>query len=376
MFSSQTSDLHWRIGFEIELMAPKGASRQNLAEAIAKSFGGTVRRYFHLQSEFSKVPESPVFDNLTLGFEVVDAEGQWIAKCVDDLTLQDDLDETKTPKLGWYRIVSDDARLLELVRCQANASAPISEVLNPITHLFGTTILIGAGLIDASNMFRVTDEMGRSIAIAAPLPGERERPCELIFPPIDSNHFYRLDSILSIARSLGFTAPIEGAIHLHFDATPLYSARVFANLVNLLWTHGNNLKRLVETNPQCRRLGTWSNSLIELVNQPEFSDLSWTEAQTRLAQVKLTKYCDFNLRNIVHKVPNKETFEARIFPVWLESQTIIEAAGLIEAILQQAIASDRINHKSPVDWNQMSLFLDELPISEWFRDICRQKKDY
>jgi len=376
MLISQTSDLQWRIGFEIELMAPKGTSREDLAKAIAKSFGCSVRRYFHLQSEFSKVPESPVFDNLTLGFEVVDAEGQWIAKCVDDLTLQDDLDKTQIPKLGWYRIVSDDARLLELVRYQADANAPISEVLTPIAHLFGTTISMGAGLIGASNMFRVTDQMGRSIAIAAPLPGERERPCELIFPPIDSNHFYRLDSILNIARSLGFTAPIEGAIHLHFDATPLYSARVFANLVNLLWTHGNNLKRLVETNPQCRRLGAWSNSLIELVNQPEFSDLSWMEAQTRLAQVELTKYCDFNLRNIVHKVPNKETFEARIFPVWLESQTIIEAAGLIEAILQQAIATDRINYRSPEEWDEMSLFLDELPISEWFRDICRKKKNY
>jgi hypothetical protein len=349
MFSPHTSNLAWRIGFEIELMAPKGVSREDLAKAIAKSFGGSVRRYFHWQSEFSKVPESPVFDNLTLGFEVVDDGGQWIAKCVDDLTLQDDLDKTQSPKLGWYRIVSDDARLLELVRYQADANAPISEVLNPIAHLFGTNILMGAG-----NMFRVTDEMGRSIAIAAPLPGERERPCELIFPPIDSNHLDRLDSILSIARSLEFTAPIEGAVHLHFDATPLYSARVFANLVNLLWTHGNNLKRLVKTNPKCRRLGNWSNSLIELVNQPDFRDLSWTEAQTRLAQVELTKYCDFNLRNIVHKVPNKETFEARIFPVWLESQTIIEAAGLIEAILQQAIATDRINYKSPVQWDEMA----------------------
>ena len=369
MCSLQTSNLHWRIGFEIELMAPKGSSRQDLANAIAKSFGGFVRRYFYLQSEFSKVPESPIFDNLTLGFEVVNAEGQWIAKCVDDLTLQDDLDKTQIPKLGWYRIVSDETRLLELVRYQADANAPISEVLNPIAHLFGTTISMGAG-----NMFRVTDEMGRSIAIAAPLPGERERPCELIFPPIDSNHFYRLESILSIARSLGFTAPIEGAIHLHFDASPLYSARVFANLVNLLWTHGNNLKRLVDTNPKCRRLGNWSNSLIELVNQPKFSYLSWTEAQNLLAKIELTKYCDFNLRNIVHKVPNKETFEVRIFPVWLESQAIIEAARLIEAILQQSIVTDRINFRSPVEWNEMSSFLDELPISEWFRGIYRKKE--
>lgn len=35
--------------------------------------------------------------------------------------------------------------------------------------------------------------------------------------------------LLSAARSVGFTIPAEGAIHLHFDAVPSCSAFIFAN---------------------------------------------------------------------------------------------------------------------------------------------------
>jgi len=368
MLTSSIPDLGWRIGVEIELMAPRGLSRQHLAEAIAQSCGGSIRRYFHPQSELSKVPGATVFDNLTLGFEAIDAQGQWLAQCVDDLTLQEDLDKAQPPQPGWYRIVSDDARLLQLICCQADAKAPLAEVLQPIARLFGTTAEMGAG-----NMVRVADAIGNSIAIAAPLPGERERPCELITPPIDTNHGCRLESLLDIARSLGFTAPVEGATHLHFDATPLYSAGALANLVNLLWTHGKNLRRLVGTNLHCRRLGDWPDALIERVQNPEFRSLSWSEAQASLAQLDLTKYCDFNLKNIVHQVATKPTFEARIFPVWLDSQPIIEAAALMEAILRQAIAPEEIPYRAPLAWDGMAALLDELPLSEQVRSTWRSR---
>ena len=104
------SFLNWKIGFEIELMAPRGLSRQDLAESIASANDAGVRRVFHPQSELSQVPGTPVFHNLTLGFEVIDRQGNAIARCVDDLTLINDLDKTHEPQPGWYRIVSDDTR--------------------------------------------------------------------------------------------------------------------------------------------------------------------------------------------------------------------------------------------------------------------------
>jgi hypothetical protein len=335
----------WKMGVEIELLAPPGRSRQDLAVAIAAHAGAQVRRIFHPQGEPSKVPGTPVFENLTLSFVVEDAQGNLLAQCVDDLTLQDDLDRQHPPQPGWYRIVSDDARLLRLIMHHADPAAPLQTVLEPIAALFGTRIEHGEG-----GMVRVKDESGASIAIGAPLPGERERPCELITPPIESDHLDRLESLLGLARSLGFGIPAEGAIHLHFDATPLCSASAVANLVTLLGLHGETLKQHMGTNPRCRRLGAWPQALFELIASPTFIHLAWADAQEQLAQLQLTKYCDFNLRNLVHSVPNKHTFEVRILPVWLHGEKIVEAASLFAAILQWACEEGRQRKPVPADF--------------------------
>ncbi len=360
------SFLNWKIGFEIELMAPLGLSRQDLAESLAKSNHGLVRRFFHPQSELSQVPGTPLFHNLTLGFEVIDKQGHLIARCVDDLTLVDDLDKTEKPKPGWYRIVSDDSRLLQLIESQADPADSLNDVLKPIASLFSTHSEEGPG-----GMVRVADSTGNPIAIAAPLPGERERPCELITPPINTNHCDRLEILLSAARSIGFTIPVEGATHLHFDAIPLCSARVFANLVNLLWAHGANLKRLVGTNPRCRRLGMWDQELLILINQSDFCELPWSDAQARLAKLELTKYCDFNLKNLINSIPNKFTFEARIFPSWIHPQPIIESAALMEAILRYAATASKISPTAPLEWKLESVqeFLKVLPLAEHYRSV-------
>jgi hypothetical protein len=360
------SELNWKIGFEIELMAPKGLSRKDLAEAIAQQHNGFVHRIFHPQSEPSHVPGTPLFHNLTLGFEVIDSADNLIARCVDDLTLQNDLDKTQPSQPGWYRIVSDDTRLLQLVVCQANPEATSGEVLKPIADLFATQLEAGPG-----GMMRVADHTGNPIAIAAPLPGERERPCELITPPIDSNHFQRLELLLNQARSLGFTIPCEGATHFHFDAVKLCSPRVFANLVNILWTYGEILPKLVGTNPNCRRLGIWDEELLILVNEPDFCEMSWSDVQALLAKLELTKYCDFNLKNLIHQIPDKFTFEARIFPSWLHPEPLIAAAALMEAILNYAISSDKISPTAPLAWKLASVqnLLQTLPIAEDFRQV-------
>jgi hypothetical protein len=358
------SELNWKIGFEIELMAPPGLSRQDLAEAIAQQHDGFVRRIFYPQSEPSHVPGTPLFHNLTLGFEVIDREGNLIVRCVDDLTLQDDLDKTQKPQPEWYRIVSDDTRLLELVVCQADPKASATEVLQPIADLFATQVEVGPG-----GMTRVADHTGNPIAIAALLPGERERPCELITPPIDRHHFQRLELLLNKARSLGFTIPCEGATHFHFDAIKLCSPRVFANLVNILWTYGEILKKLVGTNPDCRRLGTWDEELLRLINDPEFCEMSWCDVQEQLVKLQLTKYCDFNIKNLIHQIPDKFTFEARIFPSWLHPEPLIESAALMEAILNYAVSASKISPTAPLEWKLESVqdFLNILPIAEHIR---------
>lgn len=359
-------ELSWKIGFEIELLAPKGLNRKIIAESIAQANHGSVRRIFYPQSEPSQVPGTPLFHNLTLGFEVIDKQGNLIAKCVDDLTLQEDLNKSQPSQPGWYRIVSDDTRLLQLITNQANAKQTKTQVLKPIADLFGTSTEEGAG-----EMIRVVDNTGLPIAIAAPLPGERERPCEIISAPIDTNHREKLEVLLKTARLLGFTIPIEGATHIHFDALPLCSANVFANLVNVFHARGEILKRLVGTNPKCRRLGNWDIALLKLVNESGFRELPWEEAKKLVMKLEITKYCDFNVKNLIYPIPDKLTFEARIFPVWLDSQPIVEAAALIEAILNYAITASEISLHAPIEWKLESVekFIQSLPMSEEMRDI-------
>ncbi len=327
----------WTIGCEIELLAPRGSSRRTLAEHYARTAGGSVTPFFHPQSELSLVPDTPVFENLTLGFEARDAGGTVIARCVDDLTLIEDLDREHPPAAGWFRVISDDRRLLELVMRTGRADAGPLEAVAPVAALFGTQ-----PETFADGIVRVTDRNRSPIAIASRLPGERERPCEIVTPPIASDHAARLEALLAPARELGFTLPVESATHIHYDGARLRDARALRNLVRLVTTWSPALKRLVGTNPRCRRLGGWPEELYDVVEAPDFVELPWDEAQARLAELGLTKYCDVNIKNIVHDIPDKPTIEVRVLPGLRDTQPIIDAAALFEGVLRLACESREI----------------------------------
>ena len=140
----------------------------------------------------------------------------------------------------------------------------------------------------------------------------------------------------------------------------------FATRLKLFWTHGDNLRHLVGTNLNCQRLGKLPKYLWELVNNSRFQQLSWLEAKTQLTNLPLSKYCDFNFKNLVYSLPDKYTFEIRIFPVWLEAKLIVFAAELIEGILNQAISLPYIPPQETLSWDlvKVQYFLDNLPISQ------------
>jgi len=81
-------ELTLRTGFEIELLAPPGSDRQ--ADVIAARAGGHVRRGPHADSRPSPVPGS----------------------------------QPRPGHRGWYRLVTDDVRLLRLVRRHVDPCAP------------------------------------------------------------------------------------------------------------------------------------------------------------------------------------------------------------------------------------------------------------
>ena len=362
----QKNDLNSRIGFEIELLAPKGKSRLDLAEAIAKLFNGTVKRVFHPQAEPIHVPNNPIFENLTLGFKIYSSSHELIALCLDDLTLQADLDKTKRPKENWYRIVSDDSRLLQLVTCQVDAELHINEALTKIADLYHTTVQS-----DHSGMKRVVDQNHQTIAIAAPLPGERERACELITSPIQYDHQEKLNTLLNIAKSHSFTIPSEGATHLHFEAFEFHSAHVIRNIINLFGTYDKLLMALFNTNKKCIRLGRWHQSIFELVEKPWFPTLPWQKVKDEFKQLPLTKYCNYNLVNIIHEIPEKPTFEVRILPSTLDSFEITCAASVIETLLIMARSSRSYSQTLAISPSKENIqeFLNTMNISNSIRQF-------
>lgn len=323
------------VGVEVELLAPPGSNRRMLAEHLAKRIGGRVRAFFHLDSEPSKVSGKPVFYHLTQGFEVLDADSQPLAKCIDDITLQQDLDKTTAPQPGWYRIVSDEVRLLRLITHHTQADLPLSESLLAVGELFGTQPHASQG-----SVYRLSDSSGASIALAAPLPGERERPCELVTAPLRADDRRTLPLLLECAAELGFLLPTEGATHLHFDGQPFCSAPILQTLVNTLHPQREQLHQQWRTNPSCRRLAPWSEALLAAINAEDFTALDWPQAQARLAKLPkkdLSKYCDFNIRNLILPIPDKHTFEVRILPATLNAADIHAGIdwfqGLFAAIL-------------------------------------------
>lgn len=325
-------ELSWKAGFEIELMMPRGRSRVDLARRVAGHDGGTVARFFHPQSEPSQVPGRPTFENLTLGFRALGADGRLLASFVDDLTLQAGLERSTAPREGWYRIVSDDGRLLRLLARHADAESELEGAMSPLAGLFGTELERHEG-----GMLRVVDERRVSVAIGAPLPGERERPCEIVTAPIVTGHAEVLSGLLADAAAEGCTVPVESATHIHFDATAFESAPAIAALVDLLWRHGDGLKALVGFNPRCVRLGRWPAAVHQLTSSSAFREMAWPAAQAALMQTGLTKYCDYNLLNLASGNRQKYTVEIRVLPTWMEAAPLLRAAALFEGVLRWAI---------------------------------------
>lgn len=344
--------LDWKTGFEIELVLPKGKSRLDLAHRVAARTGGTIHRVFHAQAELSSIEDKPTFQNLTPGFEVVGVDGQMIARFVDDLTLLDGFDLKAPPLPGWYRIVTDDGRLVSLIEANCDPDAGMETVLEPLAAMFGTALEF-----HTSGMNKVSDRKGSSVAIAAELSGERERGCEIVTAPIAANHAEVLAALIDDALAEGCIVPLEAALHIHYDAAPLLSARTIARLVNALDRHGEALKDRLGTNLNCRRLGRWPDDLIDLVADEAFLAMDWPEARRALQGLALTKFCDFNLLNIAQAVKGKHTFEVRILPVSLDAREIVAQAELLAAILDWAIAPDGADAAEDLD-----VFIGNLPL--------------
>jgi Putative amidoligase enzyme len=321
--------LRSRVGVEIELLAPPGSTRADLAGAIAGRVGGRVAPVFHRDSEPSAVPGMSSFRHLTRGFTVVDGDGVEVCSVVDDITIVAGLDVRATPLPGWHRIVTDDARLLNLLAEVCDPAADLAEVLKPVAALFGTEVQ-QAG----ESIHKVTDRDGSSVAMVAPLPGERHRPAEIVTVPLVADHAAALERLLAPARELGCTVPVEAAVHLHFDAAPFRTPPAFANLVELFAAWRPALWRLLATNPRCRRLAAPPAELVERCAELRGLD-GWAQVTAALGGIELSKYSDLNLTHLVRAPAVKDTLEVRVLPGADTAEDIMGRAALVEDLLDR-----------------------------------------
>ncbi|BCJ56186.1 hypothetical protein Asp14428_76610 [Actinoplanes sp. NBRC 14428] len=248
-----TAPLHRRTGFEIELMAPPGLSRQSLARDLAGRHGGRVHPVWHHDSEPSLVPGLGRFLHLTQGFEVRRADGSPLCTLVDDVTLLAGLEPRTPPPPGWFRVLTDDSRLLRLLARHSDPGGTIGAALDATAQLWGTRVERHGAI------HHLADAAGATIAMAAPQGGERERPCEIVTPPLSTGHAEALEELLAPARELGFTVPHEAAVHLHLDGAPFRQPHALANVVRLFASWREALRVVLQTNPACRRLAPCRN---------------------------------------------------------------------------------------------------------------------
>lgn len=329
-------ELLWRTGFEVELLAPAGSDRSLLAAEIAARCEGEVRESFHTDSEPARVAGVGVFRHLSPAFDVVDADGLPVARLVDDITIQSDLvaASDQPGRRGWYRILSDDVRLLRLIERHSTPGAPVATVLMPIAELFGVAVEVFPAAA------RVDDAGGATVAVAMPLPAGRERPCEIITPPLVRGHGRALEELLAPARQLGFTVPQEAAVHLHVDGAPFRRPEAFANLVRLFGHWREVLWAALETNPACRRLGPLPLELMSLVEH-DWQDIDgrtgWSRLQEAAESVGVTKYADVNLVQLLSERPVRDTVEVRILPGSIDGAGIVRRSALVEALLVRCL---------------------------------------
>jgi len=320
-----TARLRRRTGFELELMAPAGLSRHTLALDLADRCGGRVQPVWHRDSEPSLVPGLGRFLHLTQGFEVRRADDSLLCTLVDDVTLLDGLDPRTPAPPGWFRILSDDPRLLSLIATHSDPAGSLPTALDAVAKLWNTDVQ------QIADVFSLNDPLGPTIALAAPQGAERERPCEIITPPLSTGHGAALEELLGPARELGFTVPNEAAVHMHLDGAPFRQPAALANVVRLFAHWREPLRLLLQTNPACRRLAPLPEQLVLAADgSPSYEDL-----QRAATAGGLTKWFDVNLTQLLKPDPLRDTIEIRILPGMIETADVLNRAALVELLLDR-----------------------------------------
>ncbi|MDP1822685.1 MAG: amidoligase family protein [Archangium sp.] len=321
-----------RVGLELELLAPPGKTRFDLARALAKRAGGALRLAFKYHGQ-GELPDGRPDCQLTPTARVL-VRGKWFCSVVDDPTIVDELAPTDE-KLRIAR--TDDVRLAAWIErnCHARFAGP-STPLGMNGAAFASLVKTFAAKEEEDGF---VDPWGLPLVRWHEVSAERARVCEVVLRPLGRKALApTLRRVLKLASSLGFTVPVEAAIHAHFDAAPFRSTRALRRLV-LDWTEQRtSLLRVLEPNPRCRKLGPFPPDVVR-VAQAATDDLPFETLAAGLLLGGLHRAVDLNLLGLVERYPKQPTIEVRCLPGSLDADATLGRLAHAEAFLADVTSS-------------------------------------
>ncbi len=308
------------VGLELELLAPVGNNRDDLARALARDFGGALRFGTSYHGE-GHLPDGHPDCRLTPASRV-DVKGAWFASFVDDPTIRDDLLDP-TPQRRVAR--TDDVRLAAFIERSCWSASP-RKVFAALQKTFSTHET-DEGLYDP---------WGQPLVLWHHEPAERQRVCEVVLRPLSTRERGPvLKKVMARARSLGFTVPLEAAVHLHVDAAPFRSARALRRLVSE-WN--DSWRARFEPNSRCRKLGPFTPTMQRVVNTSVDDDDFQTIA-VGLLLAGLHRSMDINLLGLLERAPKHPTVELRCLPGSLDAHATLERMALADAFFAHVLAT-------------------------------------
>ena len=302
-----------RIGLELELLAPPGKTRFDLARALAKQARGALRLSFKYHGQ-GVLPDGRPDCHLTPAARVL-VRGKWFASVVDDPTIVDDLSQTTE----FMRIArTDDVRLAAWIE----RSCPGH--FRPLQKTFAAT--------EEEEGF--VDPWGQPLVRWHHVTAERARVCEVVLRPLGQKELApTLRRVMKLATSLGFTVPAEAAVHAHFDAAPFRSTASLRRLV-LAWSKDRALwVSRIKPNPRCRKLGPFPPDVVRVAKEAT-DELPFETLAAGLLLAGLHRAVDLNLLGLVERFPKQPTIEVRCLPGSLDPEATLEAISHARAFLE------------------------------------------
>ena len=236
------------VGLELELLAPSGKTRFDLARALAKQAGGALRLSFKYHGQ-GVLPDGRPDCHLTPGARVV-VDGEWFCSLVDDPTIVDEL--------------APEANLCRIARTDDCAVGGVDRAQLPRHVWSAEEDLRGDG-----GRRWIRRSVGAAAgALARESPKSACALAEVVLRPLVAKELApTLRRVMKLAASEVSTVPAEGAIHAHYDAERFRSTPVLRRLVSKWTEEREQWLAKLEPNPRCRKLGPFPPDVVRVARE-------------------------------------------------------------------------------------------------------------